>query len=220
LPPERVVYLLRQICGALHEAHSVGLIHRDIKPANIFAAQRGGVYDVAKLLDFGLVKQHADSGDAGRTRYGSFSGTPLYMAPEQAAAYEHVDARADIYSLGAVAYHLLTGQPPFTGKNILEILAAHRDQEVAPPSRLNTAIAADVEQIIMTCLAKRPADRFRDADDLRQALEECSLATAWGPHRAAHWWRAVQQASQPESGPDRRSEIDATVDCSMTQRIS
>ena len=129
LPPERVVHLLRQICGALQEAHSVGLIHRDIKPANIFASQRGGVYDVAKLLDFGLVKEGQEKPDAG-AKYGSFSGTPLYMSPEQASAYEDVDGRADIYSLGAVAYYLLTGQTPFTSKNVLELLAAHRNSEV------------------------------------------------------------------------------------------
>lgn len=91
LPPERAVHFLRQVCGALQEAHSAGLIHRDIKPANIFAAQRGGVYDVAKLLDFGLVKQGGDEPDGKMARRGLVSGTPLYMAPEQASAYEEVD---------------------------------------------------------------------------------------------------------------------------------
>ncbi len=102
LSPGRVVYLLRQVCGALQEAHHVGLIHRDIKPANIFVAQRGGVFDVAKLLDFGLVKERTTGpDDDGKSKYGSFSGTPLYMSPEQASAYEDVDGRAGHLCIGS-----------------------------------------------------------------------------------------------------------------------
>jgi serine/threonine-protein kinase len=184
LPPERVVYLLRQICGALQEAHSVGLIHWDIKPANIFVSQRGGVYDVAKLLDFGLVKERSDKADTG-AKYGSFSGTSLYMSPEQASAYEDVDGRADIYSLGAVAYYLLTGQTPFTSKNVLELLPAHRNSEVSPPSRLAPTIPADLDQIILKCMAKKASDRFQDADQLRKVLDQCGVASQWGPEQAA-----------------------------------
>src|SRR5947209_2716467 len=112
LAPERVVHLLRQTCQGLHEAHGIGLIHRDIKPANIFVAQRGGLYDVAKLLDFGLVKPVAEIPSARLTHDGAISGTPLFMSPEQARGLGDVDARSDIYSLGAVAYALLTGRPP------------------------------------------------------------------------------------------------------------
>ncbi len=209
LPPERVVYLLRQICGALQEAHSVGLIHRDIKPANIFASQRGGVYDVAKLLDFGLVKEGPEQPAAG-SKYGSFSGTPLYMSPEQAAAYDDVDGRADIYSLGAVAYYLLTGQTPFTSNNVLELLAAHRNSEVAPPSRLAPTIPADLDQIILRCLAKQAADRFQNADELRQALDQCGVARQWGPDQAAAWWKAITERTTEASV--QKAPVDATVD--------
>ena len=208
LPPERVVYLLRQICGALQEAHSVGLIHRDIKPANIFASQRGGVYDVAKLLDFGLVKELNDKADAG-AKYGSFSGTPLYMSPEQASAYEEVDGRADIYSLGAVAYYLLTGQPPFTSKNVLELLAAHRNSEVAPPSHLATAIPADLDQVILKCMAKKASERFQDAASLMAALDGCSVAQHWGAEQAANWWRSSQE--QVVEKAEVQPSVDATV---------
>ena len=159
LPAERVIHLLRQICGALQEAHSIGLIHRDIKPANIFVSQRGGVFDVAKLLDFGLVKERDEKPDAG-TKYGAFSGTPLFMAPEQASSYDEVDGRADLYSLGAVTYYLLTGQPPFTGKNVMELLVAHRNAEVIPPSVHKAGIPVDLEQIVMTCMAKQPGETF------------------------------------------------------------
>lgn len=194
LPPERVIDLLRQICGALQEAHSIGLIHRDIKPANIFASQRGGVFDVAKLLDFGLVKEGNEKADSG-AKFGSFSGTPLYMSPEQASAYEDVDGRADIYSLGAVAYYLLTGQPPFAGKNILDLLAAHRNADVLPPSSLNPAIAADLDQVILKCMAKNPDLRFSNAEELRSALDQCSVANQWGTSQAAEWWSAIKNTS-------------------------
>ena len=211
LPPERVVYLLRQICGALQEAHSVGLIHRDIKPANIFASQRGGVYDVAKLLDFGLVKEGQEKPDAG-SKYGSFSGTPLYMSPEQASAYEDVDGRADIYSLGAVAFYLLTGQTPFTSKNVMELLAAHRNSEVAPPSRLAPTIPADLDQIILKCMAKKAPDRFQDAASMMAALDACSVAKCWGPEQAANWWRSIGETSRPRMGSESKPAVDGTVD--------
>ena len=115
--PARVVYLLRQVCEALREAHAAGLIHRDLKPANIFAARRGGRYDVAKLLDFGLVQARGRRPDgASLSRRGPVCGTPLYMSPEQATATGTLDARSDIYALGGVAYFLLTGRPPFDGR--------------------------------------------------------------------------------------------------------
>lgn len=213
LPPERAVYLLRQVCGALQEAHAAGLIHRDIKPANIFAAQRGGVYDVAKLLDFGLVKQDADEADRQSAGRGSVSGTPLYMSPEQASAYEEVDARADIYSLGAVAYYLLTAQPPFTGKNVAAIFVAHSRDEVPSPRRVNAAIPADVEQIVLKCLAKKPSDRYADAASLTRALGDCSVAAAWGPEQAARWWRTIEKTPQTERSAGTKVEMEATLDC-------
>jgi serine/threonine-protein kinase len=217
LPPERVVYLLRQICGALQEAHSVGLIHRDIKPANIFVSQRGGVFDVAKLLDFGLVKEGKEKAAVG-AKYGSFSGTPLYMSPEQASSYDEVDGRADIYSLGAVAYYLLTGQTPFSSKNVLELLAAHRSLQVAPPSRLNPAIPADIEQVILKCMSKSPRDRFTDADDLRKALDQCSVASQWGPEQAATWWKSL--SDRPVQTPRVKGSVDATVVQQSTENLT
>jgi serine/threonine-protein kinase len=190
LPPERVVYLLAQICGALQEAHSVGLIHRDLKPANIFVSQRGGVFDVAKLLDFGLVKEvNEKSADGGRSA--SFSGTPLYMSPEQSVAYDEVDGRADIYSLGSVAYYLLTGQAPFTGRNVLELLAAHRNSEIIPPSQLNPTVSSDLEQVVLKCMAKNPSDRYQSADELKKALNNCAEASGWGADQAKAWWNGI-----------------------------
>ncbi len=212
LSPARVVYLLRQVCGALQEAHRAGLIHRDIKPANIFAAQRGGVYDVAKLLDFGLVKQRAGELGGEPASCGSVSGTPLYMSPEQATAYEEVDARADIYSLGAVAYCLLTGRPPFTGNDVRKVLAAHSTKEVLPPSHVNPAVPADLERIVLQCLAKAPSDRYQDAASLMLALSHCSVACGWGPEQAENWWRSIESLPRPELSRASQPDMDATLD--------
>ncbi len=190
LPPERAVHLLRQVCKALREAHAKGLIHRDIKPANIFAAERGGVYDVAKLLDFGLVRQR-DSAPSRKDEAatGRFSGSPLYMCPEQATSYDRLDARSDIYSLGAVAYFLVTGTPPFSGDTVREMISAHKSRPLRPPTELNPAVPQDLELVINRCLAKSPADRFPNADSLEWALAACGCANRWSEEDAAAWWR-------------------------------
>ncbi len=185
--PRRAVHLLRQVCGALAEAHAKGLIHRDIKPANIFAAERGGVYDVAKLLDFGLVGEQAQQ-DLQLTAPGTFSGSPMYMCPEQTKSYHSLDARSDIYSLGATAYCMLAGRPPFSGESMWEIIAAHARDPATPPSELNPSLPEDLELIVMRCLAKLPANRFQDAASLDQALSGCSCAGQWTPADAARWW--------------------------------
>ena len=188
LPAGRVVHLLRQTCQGLREAHAIGLIHRDIKPGNIFAAQRGGLYDVAKLLDFGLVKPVAEIPSARLTHEGAISGTPLFMSPEQARGLGDLDARSDIYSLGAVAYTLLTGRPPFEETNPFEVMIAHARDEVVPPSRVRREVPADLEQVILRCLAKKPEDRFPDVESLEQALADCTAAGQWTAANAAHWW--------------------------------
>jgi serine/threonine-protein kinase len=190
LPPERVVHFLRQACQGLREAHGIGLIHRDIKPANLFAAQRGGLFDIVKLLDFGLVKPVAESLPARLTQEGVISGTPLFMSPEQARGHHDIDARSDIYSLGAVGYALLTGRPPFDGASSMEVMIAHVRDDVARPSVYQPDLPADLEQVILRCLAKKPEDRFPDVDRLEQALAECAAADQWTQSHAARWWRA------------------------------
>ena len=189
LPPERVVHLLRQTCQGLREAHGIGLIHRDIKPGNIFVARRGGLHDVAKLLDFGLVKPVSEMAPARLTQEGGISGTPLFMSPEQAQGRDNLDARSDIYSLGAVGYALLTGRPPFERTNAMEVIVAHARDEVTPPSQFQSDIPADLEAVVLRCLAKRPEDRFADAESLEQALSECAAAEQWTQAEAGRWWR-------------------------------
>lgn len=195
LPPGRAIYLLRQVCGALTEAHGAGLIHRDIKPANIFAARRGGLWDFAKLLDFGLVKPTRGlSIGPELSADGSISGSPLYMAPEQAVGDRPVDARSDLYALGAVGYFLLTGRPPFEGQSAVAVMVAHARDPITPPTALRPDIPADLEGVLLRCLSKDPADRYPDAESLELALDGCAAAADWDARTAARWWRDRESA--------------------------
>jgi serine/threonine-protein kinase len=178
-PADRVVHLVRQVCQALREAHGIGLIHRDVKPANLFVTRRGGVSDVVKVLDFGLVKPIAEIPTERLTQEGAFSGTPLFMSPEQASGKGDMDGRSDIYALGAVAYALLTGRPPFERQSAIELLIAHARDEVTPPSEYCADVPADLEKIVLRCLAKKPEDRFQTMDDLDHALARCVAADRW-----------------------------------------
>jgi serine/threonine-protein kinase len=198
LPPSRAVYLLRQVCGALREAHAAGLIHRDIKPSNIIAARRGGTDDVAKLLDFGLVRPSATAVATDLSAEGRVLGTPLFMSPEQAMRSRKVDERSDIYSVGAVAYYLLTGRPPFEGDDGLAVLIAHARDPVTPPSRIRPGVPADLERVVMLCLSKDPAERYPDAASLERALASCACAGHWDEEMSARWWRDYGRApAQP-----------------------
>ena len=180
LPPGRVIYLFRQVCAGLAEAHALGLVHRDLKPANVFVAVRGGESDVAKVLDFGLVKLTQDPGAAELTGEMTVSGTPMYMAPEQAVGDRSLDARADIYALGAMMYFALTGRPPFTGETAFAVMMAHARDPVVPPSQVRPGVPADLEQVVLRCLAKKPGDRFPTVKALGEALAACRSAADWG----------------------------------------
>jgi serine/threonine-protein kinase len=189
LPPERALYLLRQVCGALREAHAVGLVHRDIKPANILACQTGGMYDVAKLLDFGLVRVHNMSNDGqSLTGIGTIAGTPAFMSPEQAAGVNEVDQRSDIYSLGAVAYFLLSGRPPFIHSTSVQTMAAHLSEAVVPLRELNSEIPVEVAHVVGRCLEKEPGQRFPDVVAVEKALAGCARSGGWSGEQAAEWW--------------------------------
>ncbi len=200
LPPGRVIYLFRQVCSGLAEAHAMGLVHRDLKPANVFVAVRGGESDVAKILDFGLVKITGDPSAASLTGEMTVSGTPHYMAPEQSLADRSLDARADIYALGAMMYFTLTGQPPFTGDSPFAIMMANARDPVVPPSAVRPGVPDDLEKVVLRCLAKAPADRFPTAKALGQALAACRSAADWGPNRADAWW-AAQVLPAPVDAP-------------------
>jgi len=187
LPASRILYLMRQVCDALAEAHSHGLVHRDIKPANIYCAYRGGVFDVAKLLDFGLAKPLTDANDSGLTQEGSITGSPLFMSPEQAGS-EEVDGRSDIYSLGAVMYFMATGKAPFEYASPLKVMIAHASEDPEPPRYLNGDIPAELEEVILRSLEKRPADRYQTVAELREALDRVPVEGEWTARMAADWW--------------------------------
>ena len=194
LPPARAVHFLRQVCRALQEAHDIGLMHRDIKPGNIIVCERAGIYDVAKLLDFGLVK-HVGIVDTQLTMEGTVAGTPAYMSPEQASGSERADARTDIYSLGAVAYFLLTGRPPFTNRTATQVMAAHMYEAPAPISAYRPDVGDVLDDIVRRCLLKNPDERFPDARALQSALEQRG-GPMWTQQDAQNWWREYE-STQP-----------------------
>lgn len=205
LPPERVVYLMKQVCQALAEAHGIGLVHRDIKPANIFCALRGGEFDVAKLLDFGLAKPTFESTDATLTQEGSITGSPLFMSPEQATGEREADARSDIYSLGAVLYYLTTGRPPFDYQKAVKVIIAHASEEVVPPRQHRPELPVAMEEVIMRCLEKDPEHRYQNVLELRRALAEIDLDSVWTSELAADWWSA-------HGCPERKAMAAAVID--------
>jgi serine/threonine-protein kinase len=203
LEPGRIVYLMRQVCGALGEAHRYGLVHRDLKPGNILVAILGGKCDVAKVLDFGLVKLTSTPGAVQLTADYTVSGTPQYMSPEQATASEHIDGRADIYALGGIMYFLLAGKPPFQGNNPTELMIAHARDPVVPPSQLRPDCPADLEAVVLRCLDKKPEDRYSDTRALAAALADCSCVADWDESRAEVWW--IERAEG--HGPAREAAV-------------
>jgi serine/threonine-protein kinase len=189
LPPGRAVFLLRQLCGALAEAHAVGLIHRDLKPGNVILGARGGLGDVAKLLDFGLVHRPVtDGGETRLTHAGLVFGTPAYMSPEQAAGRLDLDARSDIYSLGALAYYLLTGRPPFVRPTLVQTVTAHLTDPPPPPSEVRPDIPADLAAVVVSCLEKRAECRPASTAELERRLGACACAGEWSAAAGTAWW--------------------------------
>jgi serine/threonine-protein kinase len=212
LPAERAIHLLRQVCLALREAHAIGLIHRDVKPSNIFACERGKIYDVAKLLDFGLVKTLDMDGNAVKlTRDGALTGSPAFMSPEQALGRSKVDARSDIYNVGAVAYFLITGQLPFDRDSAVEMLHAHAYESLVPNSEFKKAVADDLQRVILRCLEKDPDLRYQDAVTLENALAACESATPWTTERAEEWWRQQGGGTARPTSPETRNRGEQTV---------
>ena len=189
-PEGRIIHVLRQVCGSLAEAHQSGLVHRDIKPANIILTRRGGVYDMVKVLDFGLVRTvHAPSAD--KATLNAVVGTPHFMSPEAITDPAKVDSRTDLYSLGAVGYWLLTGKTLFDSDAIDELLSLHvKILPAGASERLGSTVSPDLERTIMQCLAKIPERRYPSASTLDSALADCAAAGTWSPADAEKWWNA------------------------------
>ena len=190
IPVERAVFLLKQACHSLADAHASGLIHRDVKPANIFACRRGREYDFVKVLDFGLVKDVGVS-DVQLTAEGTTTGTPAFMAPEFVNGPEHVDGRADLYALGCVAFWLVTGKLVFERSTPIQTVLAHiNDPPPSIQSRTEYPVPERFERIVMDCLEKDPARRPPSAEALGKRLSTCLDGPAWTDDQARTWWEA------------------------------
>ncbi len=210
----RSVYVLKQICGSLSEAHAQGLVHRDIKPANIFLTCRGGLYDFVKVLDFGLVKEIDDHNGANLTNPNAMTGTPLYMPPEAVIQTQKIDARADIYAIGAVGYFLLTGTSVFPLGPVMEVCMKHVSETPESLStRLGKPISPDLESLILRCLSKPRDSRPADAQALLSELEACQISGTWTPTDAREWWKAHMQRVPSE--PNGANPAATTVSKSL-----
>ena len=201
LPAARVSHFLKQACDAIVEAHGVGLVHRDIKPANIMICHRGGIPDFLKVMDFGLVKElgtepsQPERTDISLAAAPTVVGTPLYLAPEAISRPGEVDARADIYALGAVAYYMLVGEPVFAGRTIVEVLGHQLHSiPVAPSERTSNDIPPSLERMVLRCLEKDPSHRFPTVVVLRSELQLATDIAEWGIDAANQWWTTQGEA--------------------------
>jgi serine/threonine-protein kinase len=190
IPAARAVHVLLQACRSLAEAHARDLVHRDVKPANIFLCRHGLEYDFVKVLDFGLVKHSGatSTGEVKLTEVGAFAGTPAYVSPE-AAMGDEVDGRTDIYSLGCVAFWLLTGRTVFEAINPMQMLIKHVNEEPDPPSRhTELTIPPRLDEIVLECLRKEKTRRPHSVNDLMNALKTVHVEEMWTDARAREWW--------------------------------
>jgi DNA-binding NtrC family response regulator len=201
LPPERAVFLLKQVCLSLSEAHAQGLVHRDIKPANLFVCRLGSEYDFVKVVDFGVVSRHG-SESAQITTAGMILGTPAFLAPEL-VSMQTFDGRADIYALGCVAFWLLTGRPPFEADDAMSILMHHAQTPPPAPSTMSEEpIPPQIDALVLECLEKEPARRPASVDVLWERLDRVPLTREWNQRHARLWWEMHEPelvGSSPES---------------------
>jgi serine/threonine-protein kinase len=211
LPPARAVYLLRQICRSLAEAHTKGLVHRDVKPANIYVCRMGLEYDFVKVLDFGLVTlEDPSQAETALTGDAEIVGTPAYMAPEVILGSTDVDRRADVYALGCVAYFLLTGERVFNARTRMQLLMQHVSNAPVPPSQRTTRwdISRELDDLVLACLEKDPDRRPADAGEVFERLSDLHIGR-WNQHSARRWWEShLPQFATPATPgvPSREAE--------------
>lgn len=188
IAPGRVIHIMKQVCGSLEEAHVAGLVHRDIKPQNILLCQRGGLSDVVKVLDFGLVKNIRRLDDLEVTIDGALTGTPLYIAPERLSAPEKIEATSDIYSVGAVMFNLLSGKHVFTGSNAMDICTKVMTEDPPRVSEVvDTIIPPELDQLVFDCLARDPSMRPASVAEIQEVLDSVETRH-WTKDDARRWW--------------------------------
>jgi serine/threonine-protein kinase len=210
VPAERAIFLLRQICHSLADAHARGLVHRDIKPANIYLCRMGLEYDFVKVLDFGLVKYRKPA--SGQQTLATLdyhtTGTPAYMAPEFILGGTDVDRRADVYALGCVAYYLLTGELVFEADTPMKMLMQHVQAIPVPPSeRTELPIPPELDAIVLACLEKDPNKRPQNAEEMLQMAQDCQTCEGWSQAAAKSWWeRHLPELTGPLTLEDTSSE--------------
>jgi hypothetical protein len=197
IPVARTIHLLKQVCAALGEAHAKGVVHRDIKPENIMVCRHGGAYDHVKLLDFGLVKHVAEKHSRDLTRSLRILGTPLYMAPERLRNPADVDARVDIYGLGAVAFLMLTGKKLFESADDLQLTSRILNEEAPRPSEVaQQAIPVELDLLVLSCVEKKREDRPQRVADLQEALDALALEHRWTQRDAELWWSSLSNPNK------------------------
>jgi len=209
-PLAAILRIGREIAEGLAAAHENGLIHRDIKPANVYLCSRGAVHDVVKVLDFGLVREFRSDGSVTGSNLDILVGTPLYLSPEAILSPAQLDSRADIYALGALAYVLLTGAPPFAGRTLVELCGHHLHSVPEPPSSRGVTVEKDLEDVVLACLAKEPSARPQTALALAERLRLCRDRGSWGEAEAELWW--TQLPRHPHSEPVRTA-VGMTLCC-------
>ncbi len=217
----RVRHILLAIAEALTEAHGVGLVHRDIKPANIMLCEQGGILDVPKLLDFGLVKDM--SLEASQAHGNQLTGTPLYLSPEAIRNPGAVDAMSDLYALGAVGYYLLTAQHVFEGQTLVQVCTKHLfETPVAPTQRLQQPVSKALEDLILECLCKDPASRPQGASELHRRLREMRGLGGWDADDKQRWWSEYGPAlqTQPVLGEATSLTIEPCMPSDNSQTVS
>ena len=211
LPADRAIFLLRQVCHSLADAHARGMVHRDVKPANIYVCRMGLEYDFVKVLDFGLVKVRDRVGGLETlvTMDHTTTGTPAYMAPEIIVGEADVDRRADVYALGCVAYFLLTGQLVFEADTPMKMLMQHVHARPVPPSqRTELRIPRELDELVLACLEKDPRARPQNAEELFRMAVGCKTCETWEQSNARGWW----QTHLPElTGPLTLAESDTVT---------
>ena len=202
LPEGRAIHILKQVCESLREAHDAGLVHRDVKPENIMLCVMGGIPDFVKVLDFGLVKHVRRPELVDVTQHGEVAGSPRYLSPEAIRNVRDVDARSDIYSLGATAYYLVTGTPVFEGDSTMDLLLQHLEKQPDPPSeRIDEPISSEFEALILSCMSKDVEKRPQTIREVLIQLRSIQPTLEWSECQAHDWWKNVAPEMEVRSSP-------------------